>query len=560
MPLRYIPLPLYVICLSVWLLVSCSDKPPGHAIATAHPLATQAGSEILAQDGNAFDAAIAVSAALAVVEPYSSGLGGGGFWLLHRQQDNHQVMLDGRERAPAAAQRDMYLDKQGNPVEGKSLVGPLAAGIPGMPAALVHLAENYATLPLSTTLAPAIRYAREGFPVDKKFIEALHKRTAVLSQAAKKIFLPDGKIPKTGDTVYQTDLADTIEQIVQHGFDGFYRGSVAGSLVAESMVAGGIWTLADLANYTVVERTPVRFSFQGATVTSAALPSSGGIVLAEIMNLLARLGVHSMQSTQDIHYIIEAMRLAYRDRAIWLGDPDFVQVPQDKLTSVEYTEQLFQQINPQRAGESVLLPDTRHDEGRDTTHFSIIDRYGNRVAATLSINYAFGSGFVAAGTGILFNNEMDDFSVKPGVPNVYDLVGGKANEIAPNKRMLSSMSPTFVDDGKRIAVIGTPGGSRIITTNLLGILRFMNDEDATSIVAAKRFHHQYLPDWVEYENGAFDQKTAAELTAKGHRLRPRETSYGNMQVVIWDYKGQRLDAAADPRGIGTVDVKQPASP
>ncbi len=552
---RKIPTPLQIVCLIVWLITSCSEKPVGYAIATAHPLATQAGSEILAQNGNAFDAAVTISAVLAVVEPYSSGFGGGGFWLLHRRQDNRQIMLDGRERAPSGANRNMYLDKQGNLIETKSLLGPLAAGIPGLPAALVHLSKNYGILPLSVTLKPAIRYAREGFPADIKLVEMIEKRKGILSPMAKKIFLPNNKVPDLGDTIYQTDLADTIEQIVIHGFDGFYRSNVANKLVTESRSAGGIWTLADLATYTVVERDPIRFSFQGASITSATLPSSGGIVLAEILNLLTQLGVHSPQNSEDIHYIIEAMRLAYRDRAKWLGDADFVEVPQKKLISPAYAKQLAQQISARHAGKSNRLFNTQRNEGRDTTHFSIIDRHGNRVAATLSINYPFGSGFIAKGSGILFNNEMDDFSAKPGTPNIYGLIGGKANEIAPNKRMLSSMSPTFVDDGKRVAIIGTPGGSRIITMNLLGILRFLKGENAASIVAAKRFHHQYLPNLVEYETGALSQQTLSELVAKGHRLKRRQTDYGNMQVVIWDYSGNQLNAASDPRGIGTVNIK-----
>ena len=548
-----------IIFLFVLLLnISCSTnvRQPA-AIASAHPLATQAGEEILKAGGNAFDAAIAVTAALAVVEPYSSGLGGGGFWLLHREKDNFDVMLDGREKAPLRAYRDMYLDANGDVIKGASINGPLAAGIPGVPAAMVHLAEKYGQLPLAQSLKPAIHYARKGFAVDEHYRRMAGFRLKALqsSAAAVDIFLVNLKVPKKGFLIKQPDLAHTLSLIAKQGYDGFYKGVLARKMVDGVQQAGGIWTLKDLSDYQVVEREPIRGQYRGMEITSAAPPSSGGIAIVEILNQLSSYPLEKFDETQLTHHIVEAMRRAYRDRAEYLGDTDFINVPVEKLINKNYAAGLRATIHPEKATPSELLPGVmKNYPGQDTTHFSIMDHQGNRVAATLSINYPFGSGFVAPGTGVLLNDEMDDFSAKPGEPNVYGLVGAEANAIEPGKRMLSSMSPTFLETENRIAVIGTPGGSRIITMVLLGSLAFHQGVSAERIVNLPRFHHQYLPDVISYEAEALTDKTVEQLQAKGHRLKSSKRAWGNMQVVIWNKKKQEIDAASDNRGIGKFTV------
>ncbi len=532
-------------------------RAPAAAIASAHPLATAAGHEVLAEGGNAFDAAVALTAALAVVEPYSSGLGGGGFWLLHRAADGHEVMVDGRERAPLAAHRDLYLDANGEVIPRASIDGPLAAGIPGVPAALGHLAARYGRLPLARSLAPAIRLAREGFEIDEVYRRLAGFRLKALqdSPAAASQFLVAGEVPGPGQRLRQPDLARVLERIAEQGPDGFYRGPLAESLVAGVRAAGGIWSARDLEEYRVVEREPVRGRFGAVRITSAAPPSSGGAALVQILNVFAATEPPPAGDTRT-HLLVEAMRRAYRDRAIHLGDPDFVQVPLHRLLSPDYAAGLAVGIARARATPSEALGGPAgEDEGPHTTHFSVLDREGNRVAATLSINYPFGSGFVPAGTGVLLNDEMDDFSARPGTPNVYGLVGGEANAIAPGKRMLSSMSPTFLDDGRRLAVVGTPGGSRIITMVVLAALEFAAGGGALDLVRRARIHHQYLPDEIQYEPGALSASQRAALEERGHRLREQERAWGNMQAVVWDRAAGRVEAASDERGIGAALVR-----
>ena len=549
--------------LLVWLLllsgsVAAAVRPPQAAVASAHPLATEAGFTILEAGGNAFDAAVAVSAALAVVEPYSSGIGGGGFWLLHRAADGRQLMLDGRERAPLAAHRELYLDASGRVIPGASVDGPLAAGIPGEPAALAHLSENYGRLPLARSLAPAIRLAQEGFAVDLHYRRLAGLRLAALnaSPAAAERFLRDGKVPETGQLIQQPELAATLERLARQGRDGFYAGETARALVQGVRAAGGIWTLEDLAQYRVVEREPVYGSYRGLTIVSATPPSSGGVLLVEMLNMLAGHELERLDAAARNHLLVEVMRRAYRDRAEYLGDPDQVEMPLQRLLHPHYATGLLRDLDPQRVTSSTGKAEQRQ-EGADTTHFSILDREGNRVAATLSINYPFGSGFMPPGTGVLLNDEMDDFSARPGVPNVYGLIGGEANAIAPGKRMLSSMSPTFVESADGVAILGTPGGSRIISMVLHGVLAVAEGEGAgpDEWVKRPRFHHQYLPDVVQYEPGALSEKQIAALQAKGHRLQALERHYGNMQALYWDRRNGRVLAASDPRGIGRAEVR-----
>jgi len=545
------------ICLSLLSHSAHADNHKQAAVASAHPLATQAGIEILQQGGNAFDAAIAVSAALAVVEPTGSGLGGGGFWLLHRESDQFQIMIDGREKAPSAAHRDMYLDKNGKANPKASLNGPFSAGIPGLPAALVHLSQHYGKLSLAQTLAPAIRYAEQGFSVTEHYQKLLGFRRDVMASYpdSNAIFLRNSQIPKIGTRIIQTDLANTLRKIAQHGKAGFYQGNVANKLVDSVRHNGGIWSLEDLKNYQVVERKPITGTYKNYTITSASLPSSGGITLVSMLNQLELLPLTDTTKFQRRHFIVEAMRRAYHDRNYYLGDSDFVSPPVEKLTSKSYAAELVKTINPDLATSNDELDKAPRAKGEDTTHFSVIDQNGNRVSATLSINYPFGSGFVAKGTGVLLNDEMDDFSSQVGQENVYKLVGSQANEIAPNKRPLSSMSPTFIEDNQHLMIIGTPGGSRIITMVLLGMLDFIDGDNAQEIVAAPRFHHQHLPNYIQIESVGFSPDEIKEFEQHGHKTKLLSRQYGNMQVVIKDKNSGVVTAASDPRGEGESIVE-----
>lgn len=546
------------VCVLVFSSFVCAEPTRQAAIATAHPLATQAGIEILKQGGNAFDAAAAVTASLAVVEPYSSGLGGGAFWLIHRASDNKQIMIDGREKAPMRSHEDMYLDKTGEVIKGLSLNGPLAAGIPGVPAGIDHLVKHYGRLSLKEVLAPAIRQAEEGFAVTARYQKLMGYRIKVVKQypEAAYIFLKKYKVPAMGALIVQKDLAHTLTAIVNYGSKGFYQGPVAKRLVSSIRNNGGIWELDDLEKYQVVERAPIVINYNGIKVTSAAPPSSGGVVMGQALNILEQFDLEKLDPVTRKHFIIEAMRRAYRDRAAYLGDADFVDVPIERLLDKKYAEGLALTINPDRATASSELGEiaTADQTGADTTHFSIVDAEGNRVSATLSINLPFGSGFVAKGTGVLLNNEMDDFSIKPLTANAYGLVGDHANAIAPGKRPLSSMTPTFLETDDRIGVLGTPGGSRIISMVLLGVLDFAEGNAPKSWVSLPRYHHQYLPDQVQYELGGLSSSEQAVLKSKGHTLKEKNRRYGNMQaIMVWKKKNLSF-AASDPRGEGSAEV------
>ncbi|MCI0668035.1 MAG: gamma-glutamyltransferase [Methylococcaceae bacterium] len=546
----------YLLLILPWVAAA----PPYNAVASADLLATKAGLEILDQGGNAFDAAVAISAALAVVEPTGSGLGGGGFWLLHRAADGKETMIDGRERAPFAASRNMFLNAAGEFEQQRSINGPLSAGIPGMPAAMVHLAEHYGRLPLKTTLAAAIRYAREGFAVGETYLRSIVLRYPAMknSAAAADIFLRNGAVPEAGFRLVQKDLAHTLERIAAHGVAGFYSGPAAAALVEGTRDAGGLWTLRDLEEYRVVERDPLHAEYKGIRVTSAPPPSSGGVVLTESLNMLSGFDLRPVDTIDRKHLVVEAMRRAYRDRARYLGDPDFVSMPVERLTSMAYADELRADIRLDRAGFPVRKPSAipaAPIEAHNTTHFSILDKEGNRVAATLSINYAFGSCFVPPGTGVLLNDEMDDFVSREGSGNIYGLTGGDPNRIEPGKRMLSSMTPTFLEDEDRVAILGTPGGSRIISMVLLATLDFAQGQAAASWVRVPRYHHQYLPDLIQYEKGGLTEREITGLQKKGHRLNETSRPYGNMQVVLWDKKNGRVTAASDPRGDGWALVR-----
>ena len=547
-------------------------KPDGAAIASAHALATDAGFEILAKGGNAFDAAVAVSSTLSVVEPISSGLGGGGFFLLHDAKTGKDVFVDARETASASATPEAYLDEAGGLNRDRATNGPWAAGIPGLPAALVHVAGKYGRLPLKDSLAPAIRIAREGFPMYARLVRGYGERREVMERypGTRAVFMKNGRPLKEGEWLRQPELAATLQQLAEHGFDGFYRGPTAQKLLEGVKAEGGTWTADELAAYRVKEREPIRFKYHQWDIVTAPPPSSGGIAMAEMLQMLEPWDLQAMGETERVHLVVESMRRAFHDRTFYLGDPDFVDIPQATLTSPYYAAGLRSTINPVKATPSDLLPaePTPFEEHPETTHFSIIDADGNRAAVTQTVNLLFGSGLIPPGTGVLLNNEMDDFALKPGTPNAFGVMGYAANAPQPGKRMLSSMTPTFMTSPERVAVLGTPGGTRIITMVLLGILGFDAGLDAQAVVSLPRYHHQWLPDAIGIEKDALTAETIAGLRAMGHTvIVPGEVigqrssdAWGNMQAVEWDVASGQLRAGSDPRnpvGKGEV-IKQAA--
>ncbi|KWV11053.1 gamma-glutamyltransferase [Xanthomonas translucens] len=543
--------------------------PPGAAVASGHRLATDAGLQILREGGNAFDAAVAVSSTLAVVEPISSGLGGGGFFLLHDARTGKDVMLDAREVAPESATADKFLDAKGALDRDRSVNGPWSAGIPGLPAALVELATQHGKLPLQQSLAPAIRIARNGFPVYRRMAQGYQSRREVMERypGTREVYLRNGKPIAEGDLFKQPELANTLQLLGAKGFDGFYRGATANKLLAGVRQAGGHWTAEELAGYTVKQRTPIRFDYKGWTITTAPPPSSGGIALASMLQILEGYDLKAMDPVHRTHLVVEAMRRAYRDRTFFLGDPDFTAVPQRVLLSKDYAVGLRSTINPEKATPSDLLsgqPTPLEDD--ETTHFSIIDGEGNRVGATQTVNLLFGSGLIPKGTGVLLNDEMDDFALKPGTPNAFGVMGYAANAPKPGKRPLSSMTPTFMENADKTIVLGTPGGSRIITMVLLGILGYDDGLSAQQVAALPRYHHQWLPDVIEAETGTFDAATVQGLQDLGHALKlPGDSAeggrgsshvWGNLQTVEWDKRNNVLSGGSDPRNeVGKAKVQ-----
>ncbi|HCL41662.1 MAG TPA: gamma-glutamyltransferase, partial [Pseudomonas sp.] len=471
--------------------------------------------------------------------------------------------IDARETAPGKAGRDLYRDASGEVQRDPAINGPLAAGIPGIPAALVHLAEHYGRLPLAQSLAPAIEAAENGFNSSEHYRTLVGYRLAAMQRDAEtaRLFLRDNQAPEAGTLITQPDLANTLRAIASHGRDGFYRGPVAEQLLRGVQAAGGVWQQQDLDNYRIIERSPIRFSSGGYQVISAPLPSAGGIALAGILQALPALPASPNRSIEQTHQLVELMRRVYRDRAMLLGDNDFVSVPVAELTSKAYAVAMAQDINPERATPSSELGPLRDfHEGTNTTHFSLMDADGNAVSATLSINLPFGAAFTPPGTGVLLNNEMDDFAADPSGSNAYGLAGSEANAIAPGKRPLSSMTPTMLENDQQLALLGTPGGSRIITMVLLGTLEAMHGEPVEHWVSRPRFHHQYLPDYIQVEDAAFTEQQREALEAMGHRIEPVGRDYGNMHAVSWDKTENRVSAASDPRGIGAASVQEQPVP
>jgi len=551
------------IAVVAWLLITWQSPAFAEgkvAIASANPLATAAGFEILAKGGNVFDAAVAVSAALTVVEPSGASLGGGGYWLLHRSSDGFETMIDAREKAPLAAHKDMFLDKAGKLDPKKPLDGALAAAIPGLPAGLVHLSEKYGRLSLQETLAPAIQLAKNGYAIGEIHRKLLKFRAELLKQDPKTagIFLVSGEIPEPYSILKQPDLANTLQKIATSGRDGFYDGEVAEALVTAVKNAGGIWSQKDLDAYQIIEREPVRGEYHGIKITSAGPSSAGGITLIEALNVLSAYPLQSLDSATRKHLVTAALQRAYHDRVLHLGDPEFIDVPVQRLISQDYAAGLRSSIRLDKALPSSFLAGDVSEQsvGTHTTHFSIIDELGNRVASTLSINFPFGAGLVAGDTGVLLNDQMDDFASLAGAANGYGLVGGIANTIAPGKRMLSNMTPTFVEDGQRVAVLGTPGGSRIMSMVLLAVLDFAEGRGPESWVNLPRYHHQFMPDVLEYEDGAISPDEIAKLSAIGYKLKQARYRYGDMQGVQLQKNTHVLTAVSDRRGEGGAVVGQ----
>ncbi|MHA6492006.1 gamma-glutamyltransferase [Pseudomonas borbori] len=545
------------VCLLFAVGLQAGEHPDRSAIASAHPAATVAGQETLALGGNAFDAAVAISAALAVVEPYGSGLGGGGFFLL-REAGPQPVyrFLDARERAPLAADADLY-KVDGEVQKQLSLNGALAAAIPGLPAALVQLAERFGKLPLRDSLAPAIRLARSGVSIDRVYRERAEWRLAAMRDDPEtaRIFLDKGEIPAEFGLLRQPELARTLERLAADGHKGFYAGELAEQLVKGVRAAGGIWSLQDLAEYRIVEREPLRVALaEGRQLISAPPPSAGGLALGQSLLMLEQLPWRKADAVQRTHLVVETLRRAYRDRGL-LGDPDFIANPLSKLLAPAYLQQLVSSIDLQRATSSDSLPAAgAWHEGNHTTHFSVLDAEGNAVAATLSINLPFGAAFTVPGTGVLLNDEMDDFAADVQGANAYGLAGSHANAIAAGKRPLSSMSPTFIESADEFASFGTPGGSRIPSMVLLAILEYLDGQPIERWPAVGRYHHQFRPDLIEHEPGTFTPEQVTALEARGHQLKALTRRYGNQQVLWWDKRNDRVSAASDPRGIGTSKV------
>ncbi|WP_237706419.1 gamma-glutamyltransferase [Methylibium petroleiphilum] len=493
-------------------------------VVTAHRLATQVGVDVLQRGGNAVDAAVAVGYALAVVYPAAGNLGGGGFMTL-QFADGRRTFLDFREKAPLAATADMYLGADGQPVKGLSTRGHLAVGVPGTVSGLEFARVKYGTMQRAALVAPALRLARRGFVLEPGDIAMLATATDDFRKdpASAAIFLREGAPWSAGQRLVQKDLARTLQRIARHGSRGFYQGPVGEALVASSRAGGGLITQTDLDRYATRELAPVECDYRGYRIVSAPPPSAGGVILCELLNILEGYPLQELGygAAQGVHYQIEAMRHAYVDRNSYLGDPDFVHNPLERLLDKDYAARIRAAIDPARAGVSQdLRPGVAPHEGSNTTHYSIIDREGNAASVTYTLNDWFGARVAAAGTGVLLNNEMDDFTIKLGAANMYGLVQGETNAIAPGKRPLSSMSPTIVSrDGKPVLVLGTPGGSRIITVTALVLLNLIDyGMTVQEAVDAPRFHQQWQPEATNLEPFALSPDTRQILLGMGHRF------------------------------------------
>jgi gamma-glutamyltranspeptidase / glutathione hydrolase len=530
-------------------------------VVSAQHLATNVGVDVLKRGGNAVDAAVAVGYALAVVYPAAGNLGGGGFMTI-QLADGRKTFLDFREVAPKSATANMYLDKDGNVINGVSTKGHLAVGVPGTVSGMEYAREKYGTRTRAELIGPAIQFAEEGFALEQGDVDLLRTATKDFQEdpASGAIFLNKGQPFQVGERLVQGELAETLREISRKGTDGFYKGWVANAIVASSQAGKGLITQDDLEGYKTRELAPVECDYRGYHVVSAPPPSSGGVIICEILNILEgyplkELGYHSAQA---VHYQIEAMRHAYVDRNSYLGDPDFVKNPLDRLLDKNYAAKIRAAIDPSKAGVSKdIKPGVEPHEGSNTTHYSIADKYGNAVSVTYTLNDWFGAKVTAARTGVILNDEMDDFTAKVGVPNLYGLVQGKANAIAPGKRPLSSMSPTIVTrDGKPVIVVGTPGGSRIITAVLQTVINAIDyDMDAQEAVDMPRFHQQWLPDLTNLEDYALSPDTRKILEGMGHKFGPPQPA-NHLAVIIVGAPSLTGKPVGDNRYYGANDPRR----
>lgn len=527
---------------------------------SANSLATKVGVKILKMGGNSIDAAVAVGFALAVTYPAAGNIGGGGFMVIHLNNGKNTT-IDYREKAPIKAYKDMYLDKNGKFVHKLSTEGATSSGVPGSVAGLLYALHHYGTMKLSQVIQPAIELARNGFPIDSALAKSLKDELPIFNKyvSTKKAFTKNGKAYKQGEIFKQPDLAFTLEQIKEKGKNGFYKGKVADLIVKQMKTDGGYISKEDLNKYEPVERKPIIGNYRGYKIVSMPPPSSGGVALVELLNILEnyKFKKNDWGTANYIHKLVEAMKYTYADRTKYLGDPDFVDIPVKQLTSKEYAKNIFAKINLNHATPSKDISSPKifmGKESSETTHYSIYDKYGNAVSVTTTINSWFGNKIVVDSAGFFLNNEMDDFSAKPGVPNQFGLLGSKANSIQPQKRMLSSMTPTIILKGhKPYIIIGSPGGSKIITVVLQVVMNCidfgMNIHEAIDV---PRIHHQWYPERIDYEKNALTSKVRESLIKMGHKI-GEQTTMGMAEGIMIDPRSKLVYGASDPRGPGLAE-------
>lgn len=552
----------FFVVLPVWLFAASSRplRAPHGLVTSSQRLASEAGVEILKKGGNAIDAAVATGFALAVVHPTAGNLGGGGFMVI-RFADGKTTSFDYREKAPGRAHRDMYLKQDGNVDEDKSQIGYLAAGVPGSVAGLCLALQKYGSLPLKTVMAPAIRLAEKGFDLSEDQATSFSRHKQIFSRfpSSFKVFLKaDGTTYQTGERFRQPDLASTLKEISRKDRDGFYTGRVAELISADMAANGGLVTLQDLADYRALERPPVHSTFHDVGVISMGPPSSGGVALVQMLNMLEAKELKNLghNSSAYVHVLAEAMKRAFADRAEYLGDPDFVQVPVASLLSKGYARSIFAAFDSIEATPAAAIKAGRATDWREseqTTHYSTADAQGMAVAVTTTLNGSYGSFAVVNGAGFLLNNEMDDFAAKPGSPNMYELIQSEANAIVPGKRMLSSMTPTILTrNGQLFLVIGSPGGPTIINTVLQVVLNtVLFGMDIQEAIDAPRFHHQWYPDEIRYERDGLVKDVQLRLQTLGHTLAER-SAIGEAEGILFDQKRRLYWGAADGRGEGAA--------